>query len=407
MAISVVMPALEMAQETGKLLAWRKKEGDAVKKGEPLLEIETDKAVVEIEAPGDGILASVTAHEGAVIPVGETIAWLVAAGEKPPMLKPVAAPSARATTAGASGGAATAARTSAAPVLATTSAQISPKARRLAKELGVDTSGLTGTGPDGTISAEDVQATADSKKSSAPSSGTTTKPTSAAPSSTLSQVARLMAERMTQSWTTVPHFFLTRDVDCTRLLAAQKRHAPPSEKLASSKLTVTDLLVSLVARALAKHPVMNSSWNGAGIQQHAEINISLAMAVKDGVVGAVIHKADKANLAEISTQRRDLTDRARANRLRPADISGGTFTISNLGMYKVDAFVAIITPPQAATLAVGAIADRVVPVDSKPGIRPMMTMTLSSDHRVVDGAHAAEFLSTLAEAIQNPDGWLA
>jgi pyruvate dehydrogenase E2 component (dihydrolipoamide acetyltransferase) len=407
MAISVVMPALEMAQETGKLLAWRKKEGDLVKKGEPLLEIETDKAVVEIEAPGDGILSSVTAHEGAVIPVGETIAWLVAAGEKPPTLKPVIAPSARATTAGASSGAAAAAKTAVASAPATASVQISPKARRLAKELGLDTSGLTGTGPDGTISAEDVQAAADSKKSATPSSGTTSKPSSAAPSSALSQVARLMAERMTQSWTTVPHFFLTRDIDCTQLLAAQKRHAPSSEKLGSAKLTVTDLLVALVARALAKHPVMNSSWNGAGIQQHGEINISLAMAVKDGVVGAVIHKADKATLAEISTQRRDLTDRARANRLRPADISGGTFTISNLGMYKVDAFIAIITPPQAATLAVGAIAERVVPVDGKPGIRPMMTMTLSSDHRVVDGARAAEFLSTLAEAIQNPDGWLA
>jgi pyruvate dehydrogenase E2 component (dihydrolipoamide acetyltransferase) len=414
MAISVVMPALEMAQETGKLLAWRKKEGEAVKKGEPLLEIETDKAVVEIEAPGDGILAGITAHEGAVIPVGETIAWLVAVGEKAPALKAIAAPSARATSvAPAAERAASAVTRGAADATASTqtSSQISPKARRLAKELGVDTSSLSGSGPDGTITAEDVQAAADAKKS-APTPSTTTHASSSASSSashageSLSQIGRLMAERMSQSWTTVPHFFLTREVDCSVLMAAHKRLGPKVEKSYGAKLTVTDLLIAAVSRAIAKHPVMNASWTGTGIRQNPEINISLAMAVKDGVVGAVIHKADSATLGDISTQRRDLMERARANRLRPADISGGTFTISNLGMYQVDAFIAIITPPQAATLAVGAIADRVMPVNGKPAIRPMMTMTLSSDHRVLDGARAAEFLTTLAEAIQKPDGWL-
>jgi pyruvate dehydrogenase E2 component (dihydrolipoamide acetyltransferase) len=410
MAISVVMPALEMAQETGKLLAWRKKEGEAVKKGEPLLEIETDKAVVEIEAPGDGILAGITAHEGAVIPVGETIAWLVAAGEKAPALKAVAAPSARATSvAPAAERAASAAAKGAASATAATqtSSQISPKARRLAKELAVDTGGLSGSGPDGTITAEDVQAAANAKKS-APTSSTASPASSsgAQAGESLSQIARLMAERMTQSWTTVPHFFLTRDVDCRELMAAHNRLGPTVEKSNGAKLTITDLLIAAVARALTKHPVMNASWTGTGIRHNPEINISLAMAVKDGVVGAVIHKADSAKLGDISAQRRDLTERARANRLRPADISGGTFTISNLGMYGVDAFVAIITPPQAATLAVGTIADRVVAVKGKPAVRPMMTMTLSSDHRVLDGARAAEFLTRLAEAIQKPDGWL-
>ena len=398
MAISVVMPALEMAQETGKLLAWRKKEGEAVKKGEPLLEIETDKAVVEIEAPGDGVLAGITAREGAVIPVGETIAWLLAAGEKAPAAKSPAMPSARATsTAPAAERAAAAARGAAVAVApAQTSAQISPKARRLAKELGVDTGGLSGSGPDGTITADDVQAAADAKKS-APAAQT---------GEALSQIARLMAERMTQSWTTIPHFFLTRDVDCTELIAMHQRLGTAVEKSNGAKLTITDLLIAAVARAIAKHRVINASWTGSGIRHNPEINISLAMAVKDGVVGAVIHKADSAKLGDIAAQRRDLTERARANRLRPADISGGTFTISNLGMYQVDAFVAIITPPQAATLAVGTIADRVVASKGKPAVRPMMTMTLSSDHRVLDGARAAEFLTTLAEAIQKPDGWL-
>jgi len=392
MAISVVMPALEMAQETGKLLAWRKKEGERVTKGEPLLEIETDKAVVEVEAPGDGVLAGVTAEVGAVIPVGETIAWLVAPGEKPPAKAATAAPAAR----GSSGTERAAVAASQASATATAAApQISPKARRLAKELGVDFTRLKGTGPEGTITAEDVQAFADGKGAAAAPAG-----------ESLSQIARLMAERTTQSWTSVPHFFLVRDADASELVGLSKKLGPEIEKNHGARLTITDLLIALVARVLAKHPRMNSSWTGEAIRSNPDINISVAMAVKDGVVGAVIHKANTTQLGEISTQRRDLSERARAGRLRPADITGGTFTISNLGMYKVDAFSAIITPPQAAVLAVGSISDRVVAVDGKPGVRPMMTMTLSSDHRVVDGAKAAEFLSELAEAVREPEKWL-
>jgi pyruvate dehydrogenase E2 component (dihydrolipoamide acetyltransferase) len=389
MAISVVMPALEMAQETGKLLAWRKKEGERVTKGEPLLEIETDKAVVEVEAPGDGILAGITAIVGAVVPVGETIAWLIAPGEQPPTKSAAATPTARASS-GPAQQAAVAVRTP--EKQPATAVQISPKARRLAKELGMDISQIRGSGPDGTITSEDVQASAAAKGSSAPSGV-----------ESLSQVTRLMAERTTQSWTSVPHFFLVRDVDATELLAAQKRLSLEAETTHKMPPTLTDLLIALVARVLVKHPRMNSSWTGDGIHSNPDINISVAMAVKDGVLAAVIHKANAASLGEISAQRRELTERARAGRLRPADIAGGTFTISNLGMYKVDAFTAIIAPPQAAILAVGSISDRVVAVDGKPDIRPMMTMTLSSDHRVVDGARAAEFLSDLANAICKPE----
>jgi len=397
MAISVVMPALEMAQENGKLLAWRKKEGESVSKGEPLLEIETDKAVVEVEAPGDGILAGITAEVGAVIPVGETIAWLVAPGEKPPAKATTAAPAARATSAAQAAAAAPAqARPAAA---AGAAAQISPKARRLAKELGVDIAQIRGTGPDGTITSEDVQA-ASAKGAVAPSAAAAATPAS----EPLSQLARLMAERMTQSWTSVPHFFLVKSVDAGALIEAQKKLSQGSA--AGTAPTITDLLIKLLARVLEKHSRMNASWAGDGIRLNPDINISVAMAVKDGVVGAVIPNANKQPIAALSVLRRELTERARAGRLRPADIMGGTFTLSNLGMYKVDAFTAIITPPQCAILAVGAIADAVVPVDGKPGIRPMMTMTLSSDHRVVDGARAAEFLGELTGAIREPEKWL-
>jgi pyruvate dehydrogenase E2 component (dihydrolipoamide acetyltransferase) len=401
MAVSVVMPALEMAQETGKLLAWRKKEGESVSKGEPLLEIETDKAVVEVEAPGDGILVGITAEVGAVIPVGETIAWLVEPGEQPPAKTATTAPAARVTTGTVQQGAG--AFAAAAAVKASAVApQISPKARRLAKELGVDIGRIRGTGPEGVITAEDVQRFADSKGAGAAGAA----PATASGAETLSAVARLMAERTTQSWTSVPHFFLVRAVDAGGLIAAQKEFGDTAEKTKSAAPTVTDFLVALVARVLAKHPRMNASWTGGSIRSNDAINVSVAMAVKDGVVGAVIHKADTLKIGEISARRQELTERARAGRLRPADIVGGTFTLSNLGMYKVDAFSAIITPPQAAVLAVGSISERVVAVEGKPLVRPIMMMTLSSDHRVVDGARAAEFLGDLAAAIGDPGNFL-
>src|SRR5438876_52806 len=399
MAISVVMPALEMAQETGKLLAWRKKEGQSVRKGEPLLEIETDKAVVEVEAPGDGMLAGITADVGAVIPVGETIAWLLAPGEQPPVKVASARPAARSMS-GAAQQTRAAAQVAAAAKTAVANAptQISPKARRLANELGVDFALVHGTGPDGVITAEDVQKFADLKAAVPASMARAMAPGLERPS----QVARLMAERTTQSWTSVPHFFLVREVDASELLEAQKDLSDEAGKPQSTVRTITDLLIALVARTLERHPRMNASWTGEGIRSNADINVSVAVAVKDGVVGVVVHKAATLEIDEISTERRELTERARAGRLRPADITGGTFTLSNLGMYKVDAFSAIITAPQAAVLAVGAISERVVAVEGKPAVRPMMTMTLSSDHRVVDGARAAEFLSDLAEAIREP-----
>ena len=211
-----------------------------------------------------------------------------------------------------------------------------------------------------------------------------------------------MAERTTQSWTTVPHFFVVRDVDAGALTEARERFAPAIEQAKGVKLTYTDLLVALMSRVLMKHPQMHASWAGETIRINQEVNMGIAMAVDDGVVAPVIPHAHKADLGEIAMQRHDLTERARTGKLRPTDIADGTFTISNLGMYGVDAFTAIIVPPQAAILAVGGIADRVVPVGGRPGIRPMMTFTLSSDHRVIDGARAAEFLRDVANAVSNP-----
>jgi len=385
MAISVVMPALELAQETGKVLVWIKKEGDKVVKGEPLLEIETDKVSFELEAQADGILAGVRSREGDVVPVGQIIAWLVAPGEQPPTESDTVsrgmAEQARPMTAASAPR--TAAPSPAPEKPAEGGPRISPKARRMAQELGVDISRIVGTGPGGTISGEDVQAAAAKPA-----------PAAAAPES-LSAIARLMAERTTQSWTTVPHFFLARDIDASALNAAR-------EQLGKDKFTHTDLLIALVARTLLAHPKMNASWTGSSIRLNPSVNISLAIAVPEGVVGAVIPNTATAPLAEIATQRKDLAERAKSGRLRPTDITSGTFTISNLGMFGIDAFSAIITPPQAAVLAVGRIADRAVAVNGQPAVRPMMTVTLSSDHRVVDGAQAAAFLNDLAVALEKP-----
>jgi pyruvate dehydrogenase E2 component (dihydrolipoamide acetyltransferase) len=217
----------------------------------------------------------------------------------------------------------------------------------------------------------------------------------------MSAISRLMAERTAESWKTVPHFFLTRGVDAEAINEAKRNLSSEIEKSHGVKLTHTDLLVTVVARVLGKHSRMNASWIGEGIREHPEINVGLAMAVDDGVVAPVIRNADKASLGEIATQRHGLTERARSGKLRPVDLAEGTFTISNLGMFGVDAFTAIIIPPQAAILAVGAIADRVVAVDGRPTVRPMMTLTLSSDHRVVDGARSAEFMRDLAQSITN------
>lgn len=387
MAISVVMPALEMAQETGKLVSWLKKEGDRVSKGEPLLEIETDKAVMEIESPGDGVLAAVSAQPGTEVQVGKTIAWIVQPGEQPPAEQSDAISGRKITTE-----VIVAALQAEERPAASAELRISPKARRLAKELGVSLSDISGSGPDGEILAEDI-----TRKNLAQV------PPVPAPLTTGSgKVARLMAERTTRSWTTVPHFFVSRDVDAFELQAARERFAPVVAASHRVKLTITDLLVAAVAKTLACHSRMNASWTDGEVCYNQEVNIAIAVGVEEGVVAPVIRQADRLELSAISLQRTGLTERAREGRLRPADLANGTFTISNLGMFDVDSFTAIITPPQSAILAVGRIADRVVAVNGAPAIRPMMTITLSSDHRVIDGVIAARFLKDVVKLLTNP-----
>ena len=270
-------------------------------------------------------------------------------------------------------------------------APASPKARRLAGERGIEVAELRGSGPGGAVLVSDVLA-ANPSAVSAPS-----RAEAPAQAAAVGTVWRIMAERMTQSWTTAPHFYLVREVNASRLVAWRDQ-----AKKQIPGITYTDLLVKLVAAAIVQHPRVNVSWKDGTIVQHSEINIGLAVAIDDGLMVPVIHRVDTLSLAEIAGQRGDLAARAQTGKLRPADIQGGGFTISNLGMYGVDAFNAIVNPPQAAILAVGRIADRVVAVNGQPAVQPTMVLTLSCDHRALDGARGAQFLTALADLAEEP-----
>ena len=398
MATEVIMPALEMAQETGKLLRWIKAEGEAVTKGEPLMEIETDKVTVEIEAPADGILGMVTASEGDDVPVGQTIAFVLAEDEAAP--EPVAAPTAAGTSESANGPAGTVQRAEAATRPESSVARrmlASPKARRMAREHDVPIEEIAGSGPYGSVQAADVLAFTISAPAAVPTTASLTAPV---PIET-SRAWQVMAERMVASWQQVPHFYLSRDCDATRLNswrdAVRRREG-------YEKVTHTDLLVKVCAAALREHPRVNATWTNGGVAAQGGVNIGIAVATEDTLIVPVVHGADGLGLREVAVRRGEMVTRARERKLRPNDVAGGTFTISNLGMFGVDAFHAIVNTPQAAILAVGRILDKVVPVDGAPAVRPMLTLTLSFDHRIVDGAEGARFLDTLAALVEEPAG---
>jgi len=447
MATQVILPALGMAQETGIIVRWLIGEGQEVTKGEPLVEIETDKATVEIEAPASGILANVNGTIGVDIPVGQVIASILAPGElsrKDTLdqggiayrdntsgghralqvggdvnnlpTSPLAARIAAEHNLDLGTIKPTGRRIQSADVLAyiqeqrtaepmmTSQARLvpaSPKARRLAAEQGKDIATIQGSGPAGAVLVADVLPTqAESMHFRVAEPLTVT--VAVQKESEVSHIWRVMAERTTQSWTSVPHFYLIREVNASRLMSWREL----MQKRLMEKATYTDLLVKIVAAALRDHPRLNASWRSGSITLHEEINVGLAVAVDEGLIVPVIHRADERSVNDIARIRKELITKAQTGKLQPQDIQGGTFTISNLGMYGVDAFNAIINSPQAAILAVGRIAERVVPIDGQPSVQPMMVLNLSCDHRVVDGARGAQFLAALADLVEEPLGLL-
>ena len=387
MATEVIMPALNPGQETGILLEWLKQEGETIEKGEPLMEVETDKANVEVEAEATGILSNISVQPGDEIHVGEVIAMILSEDESAPeSIKDDSSTQTAVTENEVKHHSGNSEKMESIETVSKNKIAASPKVKQYAKKEGLDLSSVKGSGPGGAILMEDVlaiQSTAEKEDNDF-------------------QTGKgwlLMADRLTESWTSAPHFSIVRNLDATNLAA----HKKETKANSSANITFTDLLVKYAASSLKEHPRVNASLIDGKLIKNLAINIGIAVATEDGLIVPVIHNADELSLEEITERRKELVARTQEGKLRSGDLDAGTFTISNLGMFDVDSFNAIINPPQSAILAVGKIIDQVVPMDGKPAIRPMLKINLSFDHRVIDGARGAHFLQTLSNLIENPN----
>lgn len=399
MATNIIMPSLGFDMTEGKVAAWRKAVGDPVAKGEPLVEIETEKATVEVEAPASGILARIDVPAGKTVPVGTVIGILAEAGEALPGASaaapaaPIAPPSSP-----------TAAPPPAAPPSPEPSdarVKASPLARRMAEEAGLDLSALRGTGADGRVMERDVQAAIAARAAAAGGQAAPPPEASAGPAP-LSRMRQAIARRMAESKASAPHFYASVEV---RMDEAQKlRRRMNGGRLEGAPVSVNDLVVAASARTLLQVPELNASWREGTVVANPRIGIGIAVALDEGLVTPVLHGAERKSLSEIAVESGALIDRARGGKLRPDDLSGGTFTISNMSMLGVDEFIAIINPPEAAILAVGAIVAKPVADGDAIRIAQVMKVTLSVDHRVADGAIAARFLQKLRRLLETPAG---
>lgn len=393
----VLMPRLSDTMAEGVLSQWVKHEGDQVRKGDVLAVIETDKAAMDMEAYDDGVLTRILVAEGASVPIGTPIAVIgegAAEAAPPPPPAPgqaeraVVPPPAPAPATGAS----PAGRLPA-----------SPLARKLARERGIDLAAISGSGPGGRIVRADIEQAARMPGSAPPPVPAAAAPLAPAADDEeipLSTVRRLTAQRLAASAREAPHFYLTVVADAGQLLAF--RAQANARRGTDVKITVTDLLIRACAAALTAHPEINVSWDETRILRHRHVSIGVAVAIDDGLIVPVIRDAGRKTLTEIAREARDLTTRARARKLTPDELSGGTFTISNLGMHGIRQFTAVINPPQAAILAVGEAVRQPVVHDDQVTIGTTMTLTLSIDHRAVDGAAGARFLTRLRELIEQP-----
>lgn len=443
MPVPVIMPKFEMSQETGQLISWYKKEGDAVKKGEAIFSVETDKVTMDVESPGDGVLAGVTVKEGESVPVTTVIAYLLGAGESlpaggaPAAAAPQSAPAAAVAEAPKAPVSAPASATPVAQRMATANAldlsavqgtgpnqtitkadvesalaqrgeegkvRATPAARRVAREEGVDLDTVAGSGPRGRVQEGDVQKII----STAPQTAAPAQVQPAAQAADfdaipLKGMRRTIADRMVASYQSAPHIMFTMSIDVSSLESLRKRMNEQAAKRGEEKISMTALLTRAVAWTLLRHPRLNSTLTGDEIRQYKTANIGIAVALEDGLIVPVVRNVEKKGVAQLAVEINDLAKRARESRLTPSDVTGGTFTISNLGPFGIEQFTAILNAGQAGILAVGAVQKEVVVVDDEMVIRPIMRMTLSADHRTVDGAVAAQFMADLRSVMENPD----
>ncbi|EDY22005.1 catalytic domain of component of various dehydrogenase complexes [Chthoniobacter flavus Ellin428] len=418
MAIYIEMPKLSDTMTEGTVVKWRKNEGDKVETGDVIAEIETDKATMEMEAFDDGILHKHLIAAGGKAPVGGKIGLLLQKGEKPPAEgapvpespKPKAAKEETAAPEAASRASASKATSAPAPTPAAKTGErvkASPLAKKIAKEKGVELSGLAGTGPGGRVVAKDVEGAPAGGASAGKASAAT--PVAAMPAGAgdqkiaLSGMRRVIAERLLTSKTTIPHFYLNIEVDAGPLMKFRAEANAASETAGGPKFTVNDFVLKAVIAAAQKVPAVNASFAGDSIIQYANIQLSVAVAVEEGLVTPVIREAQKKSLREISEAVKDLATRARSKKLKPDEYAGGTITVSNLGSYGIESFSAIINPPQSLIISVGAIVKKPV-VNAKDEIvaGQRMAIGLSADHRVVDGAVGAQYLAELRKLVESP-----
>lgn len=370
MGFKVAMPKFTETMEEGTIKKWYKKEGERVKKGEPLVQIIGEKLIYDMEAPASGKLLKIFRGEDSNVPVGEPIAFIGEEGEAVPVPKAVEeVPALRVTVEKM--------EMPAKPLI-----KASPLARKLAKKYGVDLTQVTGTGPGGRIIEADVRRFVEARSAIAETEVKEILP--------LVGVRKTVADRMTLS-STIPRITLMVEVDASEMLKLQKYY----EAFENAEVSLTHIIVKAVAKALEKHPIMNSTLEGDKIKVLKNVNVGIAVATEMGLIVPVVKNADKLSLKEIAKEARELVAKAKAGTLTKAEVSGGTFTVTNLGMYGVDAFTPLINPPECAILGVGRVAEKPVVVDGKIEVRPTMTLSLSFDHRIVDGAPAALFLQTL------------
>ncbi|HLU54476.1 MAG TPA: dihydrolipoamide acetyltransferase family protein [Pseudonocardia sp.] len=427
----ITMPRLSDTMESGVIATWHKHVGDPVHAGDVIADIETDKAIMELEAYEDGVLERILVGEGESAPIGAPIGVLgdgtgatADAGDEPP----------------AGTGTGTAEAPAAPPANPAPPAPApappadrrppaSPLARRLARERGVDLATVRGTGPNGRVIRADIEAAAAAQQAAQPT-GTAqpAQPAQAAPAPAetpgpaapaapptqdagadddvevlpLPRMRQVAAERLTRSKQEAPHIYLTRAVDVTELLALRGRLNETLAAAGGPKVSVNDLVIKAVAGALRAHPEINVSYAGDSVRRHRRVHVGVAVAVESGLLVPVVRDADRMSVSEIAARTRDLATRARDRKLRADEMTGSTFTVSNLGMYGIEQFTAVINPPEAAILAVGAATEEIRPRDGEPVVRSIMRLTLSCDHRVVDGAVGAAFLQTLAAVLEAP-----
>jgi pyruvate dehydrogenase E2 component (dihydrolipoamide acetyltransferase) len=397
-ATEVILPRLGQGMESGTIVRWLKSEGETVAKGDPLFELDTDKVTQEVEAEASGVLLKIAVAEGEV-PVGKTIAFIGSEGEAVPGSGTAAEPPSDNLSQALPEAPATPERSAVESVAPNGRVKASPLARRLAREKGLDLQAIRGTGPDGRIIAEDVEhAEVGATKPASDKLSQGTYAPGKVERVALTNIRKTIARRLTAAWQ-IPVFQLQASADMTRAnaLVARLRERDPDVRV-----TVTDVLTKVAAQALMRHREVNAEFTEDAILLQPSANVGIAVAAPHGLVVPVIRGAERLALAEIAAARADVVGRARDNKLRADDLEGGTFTISNLGMYAVESFTAVLNPPQAAIVAVGATEDRVVPVNGELSVRPMLTLTVTFDHRAVDGAPAAAFLQTLKESLEDP-----